>query len=64
MRFTLAALVCLLPVFTAASPLPEAAVAPRALGRTGSYTISGLGARKKQLIACGANTLDLAIAML
>ncbi|KIM33839.1 hypothetical protein M408DRAFT_325423 [Serendipita vermifera MAFF 305830] len=64
MRFILAALACFLPLLVVASPLPEAAVVPRALGRTGSYTISGLGARKKQLIACGANSLDLAIAML
>lgn len=30
----------------------------------GSYTISGLGARKQQILKSGANTLDLAIAML
>ncbi|KAG6364618.1 hypothetical protein INS49_006221 [Diaporthe citri] len=31
---------------------------------SGSYTIAGLGARKKQITAAGANTFDLAIAML
>jgi hypothetical protein len=30
----------------------------------GSYTISGLGARKQQVLQAGANTLDLAVAML
>lgn len=30
----------------------------------GSYTVSGLGARKRQVTAAGANTLDLATAML
>ncbi len=30
----------------------------------GSYTISGLGARKQQVLHAGANTLDLAVAML
>ncbi|KAF8996663.1 hypothetical protein BDQ17DRAFT_1392014 [Cyathus striatus] len=39
-------------------------VVPRSLGRTGSYTIPSLGKRKKQLLSCGANSLDLAIAML
>jgi hypothetical protein len=57
----------LLPFFTTASPVadpnpapaPNPEVVPRTLGNHGSYTISGLGARKKQLIACGANSLDL-----
>lgn len=31
---------------------------------SGSYTISGLGARKKQITAAGADSFDLAIAML
>ena len=30
----------------------------------GSYTVSGLGQRKQQVIGNGGNTLDLAIAML
>lgn len=30
----------------------------------GSYSISGLGARKQQILHTGANTLDLAVAML
>jgi hypothetical protein len=30
----------------------------------GSYTISGLGARKQQVLQSGATTLDLAVAML
>lgn len=31
---------------------------------SGSYTISGLGARKQQITAAGADSFDLAIAML
>ena len=30
----------------------------------GSYTVSGLGARKQQVLGAGANSLDLAVAML
>jgi hypothetical protein len=30
----------------------------------GSYTVSGLGARKQQILSTGADTLDLAVAML
>lgn len=30
----------------------------------GSYTVSGLGARKQQITSAGGTTLDLAIAML
>lgn len=30
----------------------------------GSYTVSGLGSRKKAILGAGGNTLDLAIAML
>jgi hypothetical protein len=30
----------------------------------GSYTVSGLGARKQAILGAGGNTLDLAIAML
>ncbi|KAF8157173.1 hypothetical protein B0H34DRAFT_490072 [Crassisporium funariophilum] len=50
-----------LPVLVFASPVN---IAERTLGQTGSYTVSGLGARKQQLLNCGATTLDLAIAML
>ncbi|PVF96536.1 hypothetical protein CPB86DRAFT_816287 [Serendipita vermifera] len=72
MRFPVLAIVTVLPYLTNGSPVPDPVpvpapnpeVAPRALGRNGSYTISGLGNRKKQLTACGANALDLAIAML
>lgn len=67
MRFiTVTALLAILPALSFATPVPEAQpeIQSRTLGQTGSYTISGLGARKKQLIACGANELDLAIAML
>ncbi|KAG5651995.1 hypothetical protein H0H81_006647 [Sphagnurus paluster] len=65
MRFTsIAAILAIVPALVMSSPIPEPEVAERALGQTGSYTISGLGARKKQLSACGANDLDLAIAML
>jgi len=38
--------------------------AEAALATTGSYTVSGLGARKKQITAAGGTTLDLAIAMM
>ncbi|PVF96535.1 hypothetical protein CPB86DRAFT_786895 [Serendipita vermifera] len=72
MRLLLPTIVTLLPYLVATSPVadpnpapvPDPEVVPRTLGRTGSYTIPGLGNRKKQLIACGANSLDLAIAML
>lgn len=68
MRFctALSALLAVLPALALASPVleTEAAIIGRALGQTGSYTISGLGNRKKQLIACGATHLDMAIAML
>ncbi|KIJ49239.1 hypothetical protein M422DRAFT_247043 [Sphaerobolus stellatus SS14] len=61
-------LLAVIPNLTSANPLPEpaggVAHVPRTLGTTGSYTVSGLGARKQQLIACGANELDIAIAML
>ncbi|RKK71285.1 hypothetical protein BFJ69_g11133 [Fusarium oxysporum] len=35
-----------------------------ATGDRGSYTVSGLGARKQAILNAGGNTLDLAIAML
>ncbi|KAF8873872.1 hypothetical protein BD779DRAFT_1664312 [Infundibulicybe gibba] len=64
--FIVSAAVVLLPGLVIGSPVPENAtsIEARTLGQTGSYTVSGLGARKKQLIACGANELDMAIAML
>lgn len=67
MRFTsITTLLAILPAISLAIPAPEAQpkIESRSLGQTGSYVVSGLGARKKQLIACGANELDLAIAML
>ncbi|KAI5780991.1 hypothetical protein EDC01DRAFT_620105 [Geopyxis carbonaria] len=41
-----------------------AAALPALAADTGSYTVSGLGARKSALTAAGGNTLDMAIAML
>ena len=44
-----------------------AAACPRVNGTTlscGSYTISGLGSRKQQVLGAGASVLDLAVAML
>jgi hypothetical protein len=41
-----------------------ALVAESALADTGSYTVSGLGARKQQITNAGGTTLDLAIAMM
>ncbi|KAG8629555.1 hypothetical protein KVT40_003420 [Elsinoe batatas] len=59
-------LLLLLPFsLTLASPLPEAepsSLQPRQ--QTGSYTISGLGARKRQVTSAGADSFNLAIAML
>lgn len=51
------------PAFS--TPLPndkESKLMPRQ--NTGSYTVSGLGSRKKQVTSAGGSTLDLAIAML
>jgi hypothetical protein len=48
-------------VFTA---LSLAAVAVAAPGDRGSYTVSGLGARKQAILEAGGNTLDIAISML
>ncbi|KDR71904.1 hypothetical protein GALMADRAFT_213725 [Galerina marginata CBS 339.88] len=69
MKFAAALFIALIPALGLASPVgttdnSSRDLANRALGATGSYTVSGLGARKKQLIACGATVLDLAIAML
>jgi len=41
-----------------------ALAAGAALADTGSYTVSGLGARKQQITNAGGTTLDLAIAMM
>ena len=49
--------------FVAAAPF-SGGIESRTLGAHGSYTVSGLGARKKAITACGGGTLDLAIAML
>ncbi|KAH6618996.1 hypothetical protein C7974DRAFT_318092 [Boeremia exigua] len=49
-----------------AAAVPETA-SPKGLEtrqETGSYTISGLGARKTQVTAAGANSFNMAIAML
>lgn len=67
MRFaSITAFLAILPVLVSSSPVGDVShdLKSRTLGQTGSYTVSGLGARKQQLIACGANELDLAIAML
>ena len=44
--------------------LALATVASAAPGDRGSYTVSGLGARKQAILNAGGNTLDIAIAML
>ncbi|CBX97476.1 hypothetical protein IAQ61_007116 [Plenodomus lingam] len=56
----------LLAATTAATALPHPASSPSLQPRqdTGSYTIPGLGARKRQVTAAGASVFDLAIAML
>jgi hypothetical protein len=46
------------------SALSLAAVAVAAPGDRGSYTVSGLGARKQAILKAGGNTLDIAISML
>jgi hypothetical protein len=43
---------------------PTAAYAVEKRATSGSYTVSGLGARKKAITAAGGTTLDMAIAML
>ncbi|KAF2023703.1 hypothetical protein EK21DRAFT_118495 [Setomelanomma holmii] len=48
----------------AAIPEPATSNALQARQQTGSYTISGLGQRKQQVTAAGANSFNLAIAML
>ncbi|KAF3038541.1 hypothetical protein E8E12_008551 [Didymella heteroderae] len=49
-----------------AAAIPEAASVKSLEARqeTGSYTISGLGARKRQVTAAGASSFNMAIAML
>lgn len=47
--------------FLVLTPLVAAAPMKRS---TGSYTVSGLGARKKAITAAGGTDLDLAIAMM
>jgi hypothetical protein len=56
----------LLVAGASAAAVPGAASSTNLQARqqTGSYTISGLGARKKQVTAAGANSFNLAIAML
>lgn len=44
--------------------LALATIVSAAPGDRGSYTVSGLGARKQAILNAGGNTLDLAIAML
>ena len=57
----LAALV--IPTLAAPQPIgDEFKLMPRQ--NTGSYTVSGLGNRKKAVTSAGGSTLDLAIAML
>jgi hypothetical protein len=48
---------------TLAAPAASAAACPSGL-TCGSYTISGLGTRKQQVLQAGASVLDLAVAML
>jgi hypothetical protein len=48
---------------TFAAPAANALTCPSGMS-CGSYTISGLGARKQQVLHAGASVLDLAVAML
>ncbi|RII07894.1 hypothetical protein CUC08_Gglean008872 [Alternaria sp. MG1] len=56
----------LLVTAASATTIPQAASSKdlEARQQTGSYTISGLGSRKRQVTAAGASSLNLAIAML
>ncbi|TGJ66001.1 hypothetical protein EYR41_009930 [Orbilia oligospora] len=49
-----------------ASPISSIDQEPNLESRAdrGSYTVSGLGARKQAILGAGGNTLDIAIAML
>lgn len=48
---------------TLSAPAASALTCPSGMS-CGSYTISGLGARKQQVLGAGASVLDLAVAML
>jgi hypothetical protein len=50
-------------ITVAAAPAASALTCPSGMS-CGSYTISGLGARKQQVLHAGASVLDLAVAML
>jgi hypothetical protein len=56
----------LLATAASAATIPQATSSKdlEARQQTGSYTISGLGSRKRQVTAAGASSLNLAIAML
>lgn len=60
MKFCLSLVTLALGGTTLALPAAEL----EARQNSGSYTIAGLGARKQQITAAGANSFDLAIAML
>ncbi|KAH8153798.1 uncharacterized protein LAJ45_01565 [Morchella importuna] len=74
MKFSTTLLATLLPLLSLAAPTPEAEakVEERQTitcpgnsgGGCGVYTVSGLGTRKKAVIAAGGTSLDLAIAMM
>lgn len=50
-------------VLTLSAPAASALTCPSGMS-CGSYTVSGLGARKQQVLGAGASVLDLAVAML
>jgi len=52
------------PRYVAVEAPEEAAADLTKRADRGSYTVSGLGSRKKAILGAGGNTLDLAIAML
>jgi|TARA_R110002003_G_scaffold143_18_gene13328 opacity protein-like surface antigen len=65
MKFTTVATALLATGASAAAiPEPAASTTLQARQETGSYTIAGLGQRKQQVTAAGANSFNLAIAML
>lgn len=65
MKFSLFS-IALLGAGASAAAIPEQAspVDIQARADSGSYTIAGLGTRKKQVTAAGASTFNLAVAML
>jgi len=66
LRFALVALVfCSVAVIGAIGTVQSSTTARAASCPTtcGSYTVSGLGSRKQQILNAGASTLDLAVAM-